>query len=128
MKQVKNRTLSEGLRVYVYYNLHQHVFSVKALEGPDRGKVIAHASSLTLSNCKFKVSEKGRQRVLKEKRKNVHAGIVGKLSLSLGVTSRATTEITYNPYLYESFVTKDHQEPIKESRLTYFIENKVYIA
>ena len=65
------------MKVFVYFNLHRKLFSVKALEGPDKGKVIGHTTYLWLKDVTFKVSEAGRQRVLREKRKNVHAGVVG---------------------------------------------------
>lgn len=67
------------MKVFVYFNLHRKCFSIKALEGEFKGRVIAHASYVSLHDCTFKVSEAGRQRVLREKRKNVHAGVVGKV-------------------------------------------------
>jgi hypothetical protein len=65
------------MKVFVYFNLHKKVWSVKALEGPNKGRVVAHRNALSLYHCTFKVSEAGRQRVIREQRKNVHAGIVG---------------------------------------------------
>ena len=65
------------MKVFVYFNLHKKVWSVKALEGPNKGKVIEHTTNINIANAKFKVSEAGRQRVLKEKKKNVHAGVTG---------------------------------------------------
>ena len=66
-----------GLRCFVYYNLHKHVWSIKALEGSQKGRVIGHSDHVLLRYASGKVSEAGRQRVLRDKRKNVHAGIVG---------------------------------------------------
>ena len=63
--------------VETYFNLHKKRFSVRACEGPDKGRVIAHRKAVCLLNVKFKVSEAGRQRVLKEQRKNVHAVMRG---------------------------------------------------
>ena len=65
------------MRVFVYFNLHKKCFSIKALEGADKGRVIAHRDTVVLDGCKLLVSEAGRQRVLREKRKNVHAGVSG---------------------------------------------------
>jgi hypothetical protein len=65
------------MKVFVYFNLHKKCFSVKALEGVNKGKVVQHTDNIVLLLPKFKVSEAGRQRVLREKRKNVHAGVVG---------------------------------------------------
>ena len=57
------------MRVFVYYNLHKKLWSVKALEGPQKGRVIRRANHVTLRDAMPKVSQKGRERVLREKRK-----------------------------------------------------------
>jgi hypothetical protein len=106
------------MRVYVYYNLHKKVLSVKALEGPEKGRVIHHATMVVLEGCTFKVSEAGRQRVLREQRKNVHAGVVGTLVAVTGEKAyfpyMRSTEVTYNPYKYETFVYKYNEKPISK--------------
>jgi hypothetical protein len=75
------------------------------------GRVIAHAMEICLEDCKFKVSESGRNRVLKEKRKNVHAGVVGYVTDDKNLTG-CLTRVTYNPYKYSSFVNIIDEEPI----------------
>ncbi len=99
------------MRVFVYWNLHRKLWSVKALEGPDKGRVVGRTATVLLADVTGKVSEAGRLRVIAEDRKNVHAGLVGTL-----VTDPATAElhaklikyvddtITYNPRKYTSFV------------------------
>lgn len=91
------------LRVFVYWNLHRGQWSVKALEGPNKGRVIAHVPSIELFGCEFKVSEAGRQRVIREQRKNVHAGVVGYVSPNQD-DERQPDSIRYNPYKWNSFV------------------------
>jgi hypothetical protein len=56
-------------KVFAYRNLHRQCWSVKALEGPLKGRVIYHANDLTLGWCDFKVSQAGRQRVLREQKR-----------------------------------------------------------
>jgi hypothetical protein len=99
------------MRVFVYWNLHKGLWSVKALEGPNKGRVIFRSSEVLLTDAVGKVYEAGRQRVLQERKKNVHAGIVGNLSLARDGRDDVITavewigdKITYNPYKYESFV------------------------
>ena len=48
------------------------------MDGKTR-KVLMHATHVKMSDVTFKVSEAGRQRVLKEKQKNVHAYAIGQL-------------------------------------------------
>jgi hypothetical protein len=96
------------MKVFVYFNLHKRVFSVKALEGKDKGRVIGHRTSLAIDSPTFKVSEAGRQRVIREKRKNVHAGVVGFLTSPYDWKHEVVewAPVTYNPYVFSSFVTK----------------------
>lgn len=50
------------LKVFIYWNITRGVWSVKALQGPNRGRVIQHATDITLTDCVFKVSEAGRKK------------------------------------------------------------------
>jgi hypothetical protein len=59
---------------------------------------------MILKNCTFKVSASGRERVRREKKKNVHAWIQGEKIESLSVIDCRIREVTYNPYKHESFV------------------------
>ena len=102
------------MKVFVYFNLHKKIWSVKALSGPKKGLVIAHRDRLVLTDCTFKVSEAGRQRVLLEKRKNVHAGVVGTLTHHL--EDSVGVAVTYNPYKYSSFITRSDEQPIYFAR------------
>jgi len=94
------------MRVFVYFNLHKKMWSVKALEGPQKGRVIARTFHVALRDVQPRVSQKGRERVLREKRKNVHAGLVGDwIGFKLPEYYRhiPDTEITYNPYKSGNF-------------------------
>ena len=109
------------MRVFVYFNLHKKCFSIKALEGDRKGRVVAHSETVLLESCKFKVSEAGRQRVLREKRKNVHAGVSGtwinyctnRADNQFDFISIVGRQVTYNPYKYDSFVFKTTEQPVK---------------
>ena len=117
------------MKVFVYFNLHRKVFSVKALEGSDRGRVIAHAAKLTLRDVTFKVSEAGRQRVLRERRKNVHAGVVGHWdgALDAAIAAENDISVTYNPYAYDSFVLRDRKVPIHWASSAYLTDKKIFV-
>lgn len=101
------------MRVFVYFNLHRKMWSVKALEGPQKGRVIARTFHVALRDVKPRVSQKGRERVLREKRKNVHAGLVGQMvDWKLPEYDRLLpeTEITYNPYKSGNFYYRQTPE------------------
>lgn len=117
------------MKVFVYFNLHKKKWSVKALEGPNKGRVIAHRYNVLLRDCTFKVSQAGRKRVLKEKRKNVHAGIVGFWDNDWSFLSYQTQfEVTYNPYKYETFVNKKTEQPVYQAEMVFMnCLNKVQV-
>ncbi|ATN94069.1 hypothetical protein J4U01_gp089 [Mycobacterium phage Kumao] len=116
------------MRVFVYYNLHRHLWSIKALEGPDKGRVVGHSQVVVLRNAEGKVSEAGRQRVLRERKKNVHAGIVGDWVLGEAVTfDSSARKVTYNPYKYDRFVYADTEEPFEGSDVAILAHRAVYV-
>ena len=115
------------MRVFVYFNLHKLLWSVRALEGPDKGRVIQHAHEVHLVDCTFKVSEAGRQRVLSERRKNVHAGVVGRLADAAPANMPAGLRVTYNPYKYATFVLADTVEPVHAAARVHLRERAAFI-
>jgi len=76
------------------------------MQGPDKGKVVLHTDRIVLTDCVFKVSEAGRQRVIREQRKNVHAGVVGVIHMGVDVPD-TPNRVSYNPYKNPYFVDKD---------------------
>jgi hypothetical protein len=110
------------MRVFVYFNLHRKCLSVKALEGERKGRVIAHADMVVLHDVTFKVSEAGRQRVIREKRKNVHAGVVGEMYMMDGdmrvleILEKLYSPLKYNPYKYDSFVHAVNETPVHNAK------------
>lgn len=108
-------------KVKVYFNLHKKCFSVQDYK---TRLVIDHVNKINLHDAEFRVSESGRQRVLREKRKNVHAFVVGYISESELENKKA---VTYNPYKFKSFmaVNTDGLEPIfKADKVRLEVENK----
>ena len=99
--------MTDNMRVEVYWNLHKHLFSVRALEGPNKGRVISHSHGITLTDVKFAVQPAGRERVRREGKKNVHAFVRGRIANSGFEDCRedfSDEKITYNPYIYDTFV------------------------
>jgi len=72
------------------------------------------------------VSEAGRQRVLKDKRKNVHAFIIGERLPSLASLPFVDCdEVSYNPYKGENFIIVSLQKPLDWSKYVAIIGGKV---
>lgn len=85
----------------IYYNLHRRCLSVQTKT--EKGwRVTGHTTIAVLKDVAFKVSEAGRQRTIRERRKNVHAMITGKISHDM--PQNWNTRVFYNPYKAGHFV------------------------
>ena len=112
-----------GKKVQVYFNITKKVFSVKDKK---TGLVIAHVNHIYLEDVIFKVSEKGRQRVLDKKVKNVHAYVEGTVYLQNLNTLEYKETITYNPYKYDSFIYVGTEKKIEKCKnVAMYINNKI---
>lgn len=92
------------MKVRIYYNLRLQLLSMQAkVQGS--WKVVKHCEAVSLTDVTFKVSEAGRQRVIKNKRKNVHAYICGTFDEGAALSKQGEWMdlITYNPYKLEKF-------------------------
>lgn len=117
------------MKVFVYYNLHRKIWSIKALEGPRKGRVIQHSRYIVLTDVKGKVSEAGRQRVLREDRKNVHAGLVGDWT-GLGNHAHLNKDsrpVTYNPRKYSTVVYADDETPFDGAGIAVLAGRNVWV-
>lgn len=123
------------MKVRAYRNLHAQRWSVLAMEGEHKGRVIAHAGSVLLKDVTPVVSEAGRQRVLRGARKHVHAYLEGTLvcwwypeyrylgdwekyrAITTGTFDISTmSRVTYNPYRSRYFTcAEDSQCVLQEA-------------
>ena len=110
----------------MYWNITKGIWSVRAAEGPLKGKVVAHAREVLVQGPEFVVGEAGRLRVLRERRKNVHAFVRGEVRGDLNLNAPRHEQlvlcpvprsvvgtmlthgrgVTYNPYKNTTFVTR----------------------
>ncbi len=105
------------MRYQVYRNLHTKNWSIRDAKTK---RVVGHADHIEMQNVEAVVSEAGRQRVLRERKKNVHAFLVGevvdtfgyksykrrklKRSERTGTSSSIRMKVRYNPYKHSTFV------------------------
>lgn len=92
--------LEEGQKVFVYRNLTKQCWSVRDCK---TRRVVAHLRCVTLYDVELKVSEAGRQRVLRERKKNVHAGAEGIFRTRKYHNSDCDGRIKYDPYKHGYF-------------------------
>lgn len=93
---------------FIFRNLHHKgvVYSVRNSEG----RTIAHSNSVLIRNAKFVVQPAGLERVRREKKKFVHAGVRGEVVLdpieAANIIKNMDQSKTayYNPYKTDHFV------------------------
>lgn len=135
--ELRKNLLPVGERVEVYRNLTLGCLSIR-----HRGRVIYHLEDhedITLMDCKLVVQPAGRQRVLDEGRKNVHAYISGELMLHSvapancewkhltnyyqGKLSSNVGGVYYNPYKQDHW-TNSLGSRIDKAKWVQFRNNK----
>ena len=130
------------MKVDVYRNLHNGMYSIKSREAGTRGLVIAHADRVWLNDVQFVVSDAGRARVLREKKKYVHAFVRGTLSSFFGMVRDVDVDLskvgewthreplynwmltegddfTYNPYRFSTFVDRDTESELHQAEQAF---------
>jgi len=95
------------MKVEVYFNLHRKVWSVRALEGRNKGRVIVHAERVILRDAKFVVQQAGRDKVVREQRKNIHAFVRGELEAVKGGEATRCVPSWMHPLLEECWTRDD---------------------
>jgi hypothetical protein len=133
------------MRIRLYRNLspqyrQQHAWSIMAMEGPRKGKVVDVVDGAILRNVRFIVSEAGRQRVLRDGVRNVHAFIDGHLAKTFALDSLpkdldgegllpgsgATVLINYDPRRTPLMLRADCMEPVDSAELVVAATRGVY--
>lgn len=115
------------MKAAVYRNLHKSCWSVR---NRSTGRVEAHADSIMVHDCTFRVGKAGRERVIREGRKNVHAGVYGTVDGELEAAGFRKTSgwarVTYNPYRNETFVDEKGNPVFSASCVALLSDGKVY--
>ena len=130
--------MSESKRVEVYYNIRKKCLSVR-----QDGIVIKHTHAIKLystsggyGHVDFTVQEAGHKKVLKQKRKNVHAFVRGKADLDKVPTleekklrrPKWLRQVSYNPYKSDKFVDVKTGKPVDYAKEVFIDGNKVFIT
>ena len=87
--------------VHVYKNLHTGTWSIR-----QNGIVKIHTNYICLKDVKYRVGKKGRERVIREGKKNVHAYVCGYICSTeeINQTNKRANPVNYDPYTNETFV------------------------
>lgn len=100
---------------------HQGSWSLVADEGPRKGRVVDVVDGVVLTDATFVVLEAGRNKVLKDRKPNPHAFVLGTVArtyplrtlrdtvdgVTLAPALRAGVRVGYDPHRFASFVRED---------------------
>lgn len=116
------------MRYRLYRNLHRGCFSMQQYI-PNKGyRVVKHITDdCILHGCTFKVYQSGREKVLREKQKNVHA-YVEFTSYENGLQLHSETQPYYNPYKFNQFVNSHTHQPLNQTYTIQIKNNQLYLA
>lgn len=115
--------------VRVFKNLRHGCYTIL-----QNGRPRASARQVRLVDVEFRIRESGRQRMLLELRRNVHAFAVGRLSDHVHPSEeRRLSEIAgrrvyYDPYRFASFVDRETLTPVTFARIVQFDDHGVTYA
>jgi hypothetical protein len=107
--------------LYIYRNLRTGGFSVR-----HKGRVIDHISHAVALDVRFKVNPAGRERVLREGHKQVHAFVVAAgLAPNSTRSSDGLREVKYNPFTQTCFTVDG--APIERANAVLFKDGRCYL-
>jgi len=124
------QTLVNDLKyVFVYRNIRTKTYSIKDVKS---GLVIDRRDSgFIIQAAELVVSKAGRERVLREKVKNVHAGVRGFFNTmedDYELPPHAV-KITYDPYKMAFFHIKDNpHKAVHYAESVYFMKSGLYVS
>lgn len=127
-KGFKNRKYALGDKVRVYRNLNKGGWSILAMSGENKGRVVAHVDYVILKSVMFVISKSGLARAQASKVRNVHSFAQGELySVDSIPSDSLTDEISYNPFTKGYFYpVSDRTKQINSLDMLYFCNNKAY--
>lgn len=103
------------MRVHVHRDIRGKIYSVTV-----RGRVVEKPTHAYLTNVTFKVRPGGRARVLKERRKNVHAFVVGDLvetdTMNMSGIPTEAVRVKYDPYACDRFFDPETGEILDSAK------------
>ena len=108
-------------KVDVYWNINKGCFSIKDCK---TGKVVGYTDKLRLVKAQFIVRKAGRDRVLREQQKNVHAFVRGYIEAKADLTPNSEVRgASYNPYKCGNFYDKQTEQPVEQASVVELYTN-----
>jgi hypothetical protein len=125
-KFIRSNALPTNYKAKCYRNLNKPGVTWSVINSTT-GLVDQYANTVILKNVQFKVSKSGQARVRKEKRKNVHAFVMGDIIAELPENTNIF-HATYNPYKDDGFHLKDGGSTLTHARFAVLCERGLFVV
>lgn len=118
--------IDESKPVRVFRNWKRGCYNIM-----QNGRLVACARQVRLAGVEFRVRETGRRRMLRLRRRNVHAYAIGWLLDHVSPNERRSLEPVagrgafYDPWRFSSFVDGESQRPVRHAGLAQLDESGV---
>ena len=121
------------MKTFVYFNLHKKVWSLRS-----KGLVWGHSTLVEIIGARFKVSEAGRQRTIREKKKFVHAGVEGAVGAPIGNVKSLKAKyearhgegvsVSYNPFKGSAFFDRETGKSVDSAAVVLMLPGREVVA
>ena len=116
------------MNVDVYKNLHKDTWSIR---NRATGLVVSHSDHVWVEEARFVVQKGGRDRVLREQRKNVHAFVRGVLVEEFPTVTQFDSpcdiQVKYNPYKADHFYEVETGKEVIEAPIVSLDDRGAWI-
>jgi len=126
IRNIQKMARSTNYKAKCYRNLNKPGVTWSIVNS-STGLVDQYANKVILENVYFKVSKTGQSRVRKEKRKNVHAFVVGNIITNLP-NNIELFRATYNPYRDDGFRLIDESATLTSVRYAILCEEGLFVV
>ena len=112
-------------KVFAYRNLNRKgvVWSIKDCK---TNLVVDRVEEAYFKDVELKVSEAGRQRVLKENKKNIHAGVKG-VRLKRRPPVSMWIRVSYSPYKNKNFIDS-YTDPVNRAKYAMLNSDGLWVS
>ena len=123
---IRRRARLSQYRAKCYRNLNKPGVTWSIVNS-NTGLVDQYANTVILKDVEFKISKSGQLRVRKQKRKNVHAFVVGNIVTKLPRNIKILSA-TYNPYIDDGFHLKNGGATLTKAKYAILCDKGLFVV
>ena len=104
------------MKNFVHWNIYAKVFTVQNRE---TGRVRRHTPKITLRDVDFEIDQGEQDRMLRENRATLHAGVRGEIIPTDPESLEGWIRVIYDPKKHTTFITAEDEKPVFKAELVH---------